>query len=262
MLRATHRRVEAERAAVPVLEQPRSPTPTRAATRNLRSALRRQHARGVPGQRRRRDAAGHGDRRLDQVGANQLFNIQYQQLHGHRQLDVAARHARASRSAASSTFEQKNENAANPTQGNFTLRRRRRPHGVPELPERQRRRPVRQRLHLQRGAERRHRAPALQPLRDVRAGLVEAARQRHRRLRRPLFALSADHRREQRPDQLLCRRSTIARERADVRQRGVHADRSPAPAIRSTASSSPARTRRTATRSTRSTRATSSRASA
>ena len=31
---------------------------------------------------------------------------------------------------------------------------------------------MRQRLHLQRGAERRHRAPALQPLRDVRAGLA------------------------------------------------------------------------------------------
>ncbi len=42
----------------------------------------------------------------------------------------------------------------------------------------------------------------------------------------------------------------------------VHADQRRAPAIRSTASSSPARTRRSATRSTPSTRATSSRASA
>ena len=31
---------------------------------------------------------------LSQIGANQLYNIVYQQLHGHRQLHLAARHAR------------------------------------------------------------------------------------------------------------------------------------------------------------------------
>ena len=61
--------------------------------------------------------------------------------------------------------------------------------------------------------------------------IVEAARQRHGRLRRPLLALSADHRRQQRADQLPAV-GLRRRQRAEVRQRGVHADHASAPAIR------------------------------
>ena len=50
---------------------------------------------------------------------------------------------------------------------------------------------------------------------------MAAALERHRRLRRPLFALSAGHRREQRPDQFLAG-GLRPGQRAALRQRGVH----------------------------------------
>ena len=74
------------------------------------------------------------------------------------------------------TFEQKNENAASVSQGRFGVRGHgRRRHRLPELPARQRRRPV-HRLQLHRGRARHRHAAALQPLRVLRAGHVARRR--------------------------------------------------------------------------------------
>ena len=87
-------------------------------------------------------------------------------------------------------FERKNENANNATQGTFAFVARRGADGFPELPHRQPRRPVRQRLHLHRSADRRDQSPAVQPLRDVRPGHLAGAAERDARLRRALRAVS------------------------------------------------------------------------
>ena len=122
------------------------------------------------------------------------------------------------------TFEQKNENAANVTQGNFTFGAGGGRTAFQNFPERQRGRAVRQRLHLHRGA--RSTSPttcASTATRCTRRTRWKPRAERHGGLRRPLLAVPADHRRQQRADELPpvgVRR----RQRAEVRQRHGHAD--------------------------------------
>ncbi len=90
------------------------------------------------------------------------------------------------------TFEQKNENAANVTQGSFSFAAGGGYSRVSELPDGE----CVGRVHLlqlHRGRARRDEQPAFQPIRVLRAGLVAPAPQRHARLRGQVLALSAPH---------------------------------------------------------------------
>ena len=106
------------------------------------------------------------------------------------------------------TFEQKNENAANHTQGSFTFAAGGGRTAFQNFLSGNADGLCGNACTYTEAQTDVTDAPALQPLRDVRAGLLAAARQPHRRLRRALLAVPAGHRHEQRPDQLSAVAST------------------------------------------------------
>ena len=144
---------------------------------------------------------------LSPVGANQLFNIDYK---NYTVTDSFTwqRGTHAFKVGGLMTFEQKNENAANETQGNFTF-------GAGG---------GRTAFHnfLSGNADglcgnactySEAQNDVTEHLRFNRYEMFaqdswKPRAERHGRLRRPLLALSADHRRQQRPDQLPRRRPT------------------------------------------------------
>ena len=139
------RRLEAERAAVPVLEQSdRRHQPGRRSEPAVVAGA--EHSGSVSGQRSRRDATGHHRRHL---ADRRQPAVQHPvpELHRVRQLHLAARRARGEVRRADDLRAEERERVERDAR-ELRLRRGRRPDRVLQLHERQRRRSVRQRLHL------------------------------------------------------------------------------------------------------------------
>ena len=85
------------------------------------------------------------------IGANQLFDNAYKN-HTFADNLTWQRGNHTWKGGVAIGFESKHELSTSVTQGAFTFARGRRPHGVPELPDRQPRRRLRRRLHVRRGA--------------------------------------------------------------------------------------------------------------
>ena len=200
--RAAHddaRQPHAQRALAPVLGQ-RDRERVRAERAQLPRRVRPADPGAVPGEPRRADPAGldHrplGDRR--QPAVRQLVPE-----HDARRQPVAAERQPHAEGGDPGGARGEERAVHEPDPGQLRLRRGRRAHGVPELPHRQRGRPLRRGLQLRRARGRGRRAPALAALRGVRAGLLAAAPRAGRRLRPALRRLPRRRRRAGPPDEL------------------------------------------------------------
>ena len=151
-------------------------TRTTAATGNLRAPLGAQHPEVFPGNDRRRacrsspSPAAVADRRQPAV------QHRVQQLHDHRQLHAGSAARTRFKVGGLMTFEQKNENATNNTQGNFTFGAGGGRTAFQNFLTGNADGLCGNACTYTEAQIDVTDAPALQPLRDVRAGLVAAAR--------------------------------------------------------------------------------------
>ena len=143
---------------------------------------------------------GRGHRAFE-IGANQLFDNKYRNYTVADNLSYQTGN-HSLKGGFLVAFEQKDELSDERHPGRLQLRRGRRPHRLPELPARQRRRALRRRLHLHRARVRDRLPVPLQPLRVLPPGLLEGPAGPHPRSRPALRSLPGGHGRERPPDQL------------------------------------------------------------